>query len=136
MPQGYQCARCLLPDGQEMHAHILLWVLRPPLKSEAYQYQLPGGCSLEVAELSAVAAGGSPDALCKEGDDMLGIWCLGGESIMCWSWGEPTRGLSSELVWDDVLMPCGPERLRELKGACRRLHGERRTELKQSQRPL
>ena len=78
---------------------------------------------MEVAELSAAAAGNSPDALrCKEGDDMLGIWCLGGESIICWSLGEPTRGLSSELVWDEVLMPCSPERLGELLSSCRQLH--------------
>ena len=56
---------------------------------------------------------------------MLGIWCLGGDSIMCWSLGEPTRGLSSELVWDDVLMPCGPERPGELQGACRQLHWQK-----------
>ena len=57
------------------------WGLGPLLINDAYQCRLPGGCSLEVAELSAAE---SPGALrCKEGDDMLGIWCLGGECIMC-----------------------------------------------------
>ena len=114
---------CAPPDGQEMHEHILLWALRLLLRKEAQQYKVPGGCSLEVTELSAAAAGESPDVLgCKEGDDMLGIWCLGGEFIMCWSLGEATRGLSSELVFDEGLMPCRPERLEELPIACRQVH--------------